>query len=276
MQEKLRRLALVHHHRAIELDPGFCDGLPGNRQRLLRPDRAGPGPSSITSGHSSCGNHASERASALHITVFDHQSVTGDLEKVVQTYQEWIANHPPDYRAHLDLGSVYSEQGQHEKVVVENGEGLHLEPGSGITYSNLVNSLLALHRFDEVLADRTTSAGAVNPGSSYHFESLYMLWLFCAKILQGWWEYSSGLLANRKNTSGFHSPPTLKCHQGPTPGKGARADKEIRRFRDSRRQQRKSQRRRRTVLREAAIGNPAKATQAAAEGFEAGANKSGC
>jgi eukaryotic-like serine/threonine-protein kinase len=94
-------------------------------------------------------NHAGERE-RLHITAFYYESVTGDLEKAAQTYQEWIANYPRDYRAHLDLGSVYSEQGKYEKAVEEKREGLRLEPGSGITYSNLANSLLALHRFDEV------------------------------------------------------------------------------------------------------------------------------
>jgi tetratricopeptide (TPR) repeat protein len=72
------------------------------------------------------------------------------LEKAAQTYREWIANYPRDYRAHLDLGSVYGEQGQYEKAAEEKREGLGLEPGSGVPYANLANSLFALQRFDEV------------------------------------------------------------------------------------------------------------------------------
>jgi eukaryotic-like serine/threonine-protein kinase len=75
--------------------------------------------------------------------------VTGELEKAAQTYQEWIASYPQDYRAHLNLGIVYVEQGQYEKAAEEYRESLRLEPSSGGAYADLATSLLALQRFDE-------------------------------------------------------------------------------------------------------------------------------
>jgi tetratricopeptide (TPR) repeat protein/predicted Ser/Thr protein kinase len=147
-REKSAAAALPYHQRAIELDPSFAMGYleAGNDYYgLTEQGRA----IEYYSRAFQLREHASELES-LHITAFYYESVTGELGKAAQTYQEWIANYPRDYRAHLDLGSVYSEQGQYEKAAKEKREGLDLEPGSGVPYANLANSLFALQRFDEV------------------------------------------------------------------------------------------------------------------------------
>jgi eukaryotic-like serine/threonine-protein kinase len=147
-REKSEAVALPYHQRAIELDPSFAMGYleAGNDYYgLTEPGRA----IEYYSKAFELREHASERE-RLHITSFYYESVTGELEKAAQAYQEWIANYPRDYRAHLDLGSVYAEQGQYEKAAEEKREGLRLEPGSGIAYVNLSNSLFALQRLDEV------------------------------------------------------------------------------------------------------------------------------
>ena len=59
--------------------------------------------------------HASEREK-LAINADYYRVVTGEREKAAQTYQEWIANYPRDYRAHLRLGTVFAEEGQYEKA----------------------------------------------------------------------------------------------------------------------------------------------------------------
>ncbi|HEX8817120.1 MAG TPA: tetratricopeptide repeat protein, partial [Terriglobales bacterium] len=78
-----------------------------------------------------------------------YQTVTGELDKAVQTYQEWTASYPRDYSAHSGLGNVYGAQGQYEKAAEEYREGLRLLPDSASPYADLSNSLLALQRFDE-------------------------------------------------------------------------------------------------------------------------------
>jgi hypothetical protein len=92
--------------------------------------------------------HASEREK-LAITADYYSSVTGELEKAAQTYEEEIASYPRDYRAHLNLGNVYGEQGQYEKSREANRQSLDLAPDNGLPYATLVNSLLALQLFDE-------------------------------------------------------------------------------------------------------------------------------
>jgi tetratricopeptide (TPR) repeat protein len=59
--------------------------------------------------------HASEREK-LAITARYYDTVSGELDKAAQTYHEWVENYPRDYRGHLNLGNLYSEQGQYEKA----------------------------------------------------------------------------------------------------------------------------------------------------------------
>src|SRR5438876_1969892 len=92
--------------------------------------------------------HASEREK-LAITADYYSSVTGELDKAAQAYEEEIASYPRDYRADLNLGNVYGEQGQYEKSREANRQSLDLAPDNGLPYAVLVNSLLALQLFDE-------------------------------------------------------------------------------------------------------------------------------
>ena len=64
----------------------------------------------------------------LAITAEYYSSVTGELDKAAQTYQEQIQTYPRDYRAHLDLGNVYGMQGQYENAKEAHKESLRLAP----------------------------------------------------------------------------------------------------------------------------------------------------
>src|SRR5438876_322190 len=79
----------------------------------------------------------------------ESSKLRGELDKAAQTYEEEIASYPRDYRAYLNLGNVYGEQGQHEKAREANRQSLDLAPDNGLPYAVLVNSLLALQLFDE-------------------------------------------------------------------------------------------------------------------------------
>jgi eukaryotic-like serine/threonine-protein kinase len=145
--EKGPAAALPYHQHAIELDPNFAMGYDQLGADYFAIGETGRAGEYLTKAFQ-LREHASEREKT-NISALYYQTVTGDLEKAVQAYQEWIASYPQDYRAHLDLGNVYSEQGQNEKAAEEYRETLRLEPGSGLPYGNLANNLLALQRFDE-------------------------------------------------------------------------------------------------------------------------------
>src|SRR6059058_1400063 len=139
--------SLPYDQRAIELDPNFAMayGAVGvHYYNLGEPARAGE----YLAKAFQLREHASEREK-LAITDDYYSSVTGELDKAAQTYQEEIASYPRDYRAYLNLGNVYGEQGQHEKAREANRQSLDLAPDNGLPYAVLVNSLLALQLFDE-------------------------------------------------------------------------------------------------------------------------------
>ena len=139
--------ALPYHQRAIQLDPGFAMGYEQVGNDYYGVGELGRANEYFTKAFQ-LREHASEREK-LAITADYYSSVTGELEKATQTYEEEIASYPRDFRAHLNLGNVYGEQGQYEKSREANRRSLDLAPDNGLPYATLVNSLLALQLFDE-------------------------------------------------------------------------------------------------------------------------------
>jgi eukaryotic-like serine/threonine-protein kinase len=146
-REKGPAAALPYHLHAIELDPNFAMGYNAVGRDYHNQGETGRASEYYTKAFQ-LRDHASEREK-LAISSFYFRNVTGELEKATQSYQEWIASYPQDYRAHGNLGSVRGELGQHEKAAEELREGLRIAPDIGLQYWGLANGLLALHRFDE-------------------------------------------------------------------------------------------------------------------------------
>ena len=147
-REKGGAAALPHDQRAIQLDPNFAMGY-----RAVGDDYAGLAEVGRATDYYTKAfqlrEHASERE-RLTITAAYYSSVTGELDKAAQTYEEMIQNYPRDYRAHLDLGNVYSGQGKYEKATESYRESHRLAPDNVAPYEDLANGLLSLQRFDEV------------------------------------------------------------------------------------------------------------------------------
>src|ERR1700730_11667756 len=139
--------ALPYHQRAIQLDPNFAAGY-----MAVGSDYSGLGQLGRASEYFTKAfqlrEHASEREK-LEITADYYSIVTGELDKAAQTYQEEIESYPRDYGAHLGLGNVYTWQGQYERATESYRQSLRLAPERASPYTDLVNSLLSLQRFDE-------------------------------------------------------------------------------------------------------------------------------
>ncbi len=146
-REKGGSAALPHDQRAIQLDPNFAMGYRAVGDDYYGLAELGRATDYYTKAFQ-LREHASEREK-LTITAAYYSSVTGELDKATQTYEEMIRNYPRDYRAHLDLGNVYAAQGQYEKASESFRESLHLAPDNVAPYEDLSNSLLALQQFDE-------------------------------------------------------------------------------------------------------------------------------
>ncbi len=139
--------SLPYAQRAIELDPNFAMAYETagiHYFNLAEPARAGE----YLAKAFQLRDHASERE-RLKITAAYYSSVSGELDKAAQTYQEQIAEYPRDIAAYNNLGIVFAEQGQYEKAAEVTRQGIRIEPAQVTLDENLTGYLLALQRFDE-------------------------------------------------------------------------------------------------------------------------------
>ncbi len=102
--EKSAAAALPYFQRAIQLDPNFAMGylsVGNDYYGLAEVGRA----SEYYTKAFQLREHASEREK-LVIAANYYQSVTGELDKSVQAYQEWIESYPRSAAAYLSLGTA--------------------------------------------------------------------------------------------------------------------------------------------------------------------------
>src|ERR1019366_1222568 len=146
-REKSPAAALPYHQRAIELDPNFAIGylmVGADYSTLGELGRA----SEYYTKAFQLREHASEREK-LTITATYYRSVTGELDKAAQTFQEEIDSYPRITGAYADLGLVFALQGQYEKAAEITRQVVRLLPDWVNGYANLANYAIALQRFDE-------------------------------------------------------------------------------------------------------------------------------
>jgi tetratricopeptide (TPR) repeat protein len=92
--------------------------------------------------------HASEREK-LEITAYYYRSVTGEVDKAAQIYQEEIESYPRESGAYGGLGNEFAEQGQYEKAAEITRQAVRLAPDDVGWYENLAIYSVAMQRFDE-------------------------------------------------------------------------------------------------------------------------------
>jgi tetratricopeptide (TPR) repeat protein len=140
--------ALPYHQRAIELDPNFAFGYAAVGWDYDVMGQLGRAREYFTKAFQLRG-HASDRE-RLAITADYYFNVTGELYKTAQTAEETIQSYPSS-GPYLLLGSVYENQGLFEKATQSYRQYLRSYPDDSAPYGDLLNSLLALQRFDEAL-----------------------------------------------------------------------------------------------------------------------------
>jgi eukaryotic-like serine/threonine-protein kinase len=145
--EKGDAATLLYHQRAIELDPNFAMAYVALGSDYNNLGELGRASEYYTKGFQ-LREHASEREK-LSIAAQYYSSVSGELNKAAQTYQEFIESYPRRALGYFDLGIVFAQQGQYEKAAEITRQALRLAPDSAAWYDNLANDTLALQRFDE-------------------------------------------------------------------------------------------------------------------------------
>ena len=255
--------ALPYDQRAIELDPSFAmayRSLGVDYVNLAEISRA----SDYFTKAFQLRDHASEHEK-LAITADYYNNVTGELDKAIQTYQEWIANYPRDFPAYTNLANAYTAQGLYEKALETSRQGLQVAPDSS-AYTNTVNCLVALQRMDE--ARRMTSESHENAQNNLVFREVLYGMAFLRGDSAGIAEQQQWFVGKPEESFGLSMASDTEAYAG-----------HLRKARELTRQSLDSAIRadsketgagwlENSALREAAFGNPAQSKQVAAEGLK--------
>jgi DNA-binding winged helix-turn-helix (wHTH) protein/tetratricopeptide (TPR) repeat protein len=145
-REKGPAAALPYDQRAIELDPNFAMGYRAVGAEYTNLSELGRASEYLTKAFQ-LREHASEREK-LVIAADYYESVTGEVEKAAQTYQEEIESYPRESGAYGGLGNEFAEQGQYEKAVEMTRQALRFAPDDVGWYENLATYSVAMQRFD--------------------------------------------------------------------------------------------------------------------------------
>jgi tetratricopeptide (TPR) repeat protein len=85
----------------------------------------------------------------LHITTLYYDLATGDVQKAIGSYKEWVRLYPRDDIAKGNLSSEYFLIGDYDQAASFAQQALHLDPGSAAWYENLATAYIALERLEE-------------------------------------------------------------------------------------------------------------------------------
>jgi DNA-binding winged helix-turn-helix (wHTH) protein/tetratricopeptide (TPR) repeat protein len=145
--EKGVAAALPYAQSAIELDSNFAMGYRAVGAEYGALGEIGRAREYITKAFT-LREHASQREK-LEITAAYYSTVTGELGKAIQTYQEEIESYPRDALGYLNLGVEYAAQGHYEKAAEVARQAVRLAPDQLRLYEVLSTFTEALQRFDE-------------------------------------------------------------------------------------------------------------------------------
>ena len=142
--------ALPYGKRAIELDPDFAVAYAS-----LAGDYSNLNQSSLARENFQKAYELRDRATQRErflIVASYYNYVTGEIDKAIETYNEWARTYPADFVPHDNLGDNYEFVGQYEKAAEETKASLRIEADDAIAYGNLVDDYLALGRIKDAKA----------------------------------------------------------------------------------------------------------------------------
>jgi tetratricopeptide (TPR) repeat protein len=82
----------------------------------------------------------------LHITTLYYDLGTGDVQKAIQSYKQWVELYPRDDIAKGNLASEYLLVGDYEQAANLASQALSIDPGSVAWYENVATADIALLR----------------------------------------------------------------------------------------------------------------------------------
>src|SRR5690242_12689819 len=85
----------------------------------------------------------------LHVTTLYYDLGTGDVQKAIASYKEWVELYPRDDIAKGNLASEYFLIGDYKQAANFAQQALRLDPGSAAWYENVATAYIALMRLGE-------------------------------------------------------------------------------------------------------------------------------
>jgi len=142
--------ALPHLKRAVELDPNFAMANATLGVAYDNLTQQGLADTFIAKAFD-LKERASERE-RLYISSHYYDTVTGDLEKAIEIYEQWVQTYPRDTTPRDNLALRYQAIGQQEKALASSSEAMRIDPKDVYAYQNTADAYERLGRFDEARA----------------------------------------------------------------------------------------------------------------------------
>jgi eukaryotic-like serine/threonine-protein kinase len=138
--------AIPHFQRAVEIDPNFATAY-----ALLGVcyDNRGKNKEArdFLKKSFDLRERASEREKFYILAHF--YDISGDIEKAIEVYEEWIRAYPRDSLPLDNLAIQYTINGSSEKALSAASEAMRLDPRDSYAYLHLARAYLSLNRYDE-------------------------------------------------------------------------------------------------------------------------------
>jgi serine/threonine protein kinase/tetratricopeptide (TPR) repeat protein len=142
--------ALPHLKRATELDGNFAYAW-----AMLGVVNSNRGSRKLADEYIQKAYDLRERASErekLYITGHYYGMVTGDVEKEIELYHQWLQVYPRDIHAWANLALESEQLGEQAKGLQAATQNLVVNPGDPYGYQNQMSAYLNLNRWDEARA----------------------------------------------------------------------------------------------------------------------------
>ncbi len=142
--------AISFYKRAVELDPNFAmaySALSSKFENFGESEQA----AEYAKKAFELRDRVSERE-RFNITSKYYTSVTGEVDKLIETFNLWKETYPQSSTAHNNLAGTYFSIGQFEKALSEFQETVRIDENGALGYANLGWTYLELGRYAEAKA----------------------------------------------------------------------------------------------------------------------------
>ncbi len=164
--------AIPHLQRAVELDPIFAMAY-----AVLGVVNSNIGDKSASDTYLKKAYELRERTSErekLYISGHYYGLLTGDLDKEIEVYQQWVRVYPRDNRPWDNLSLDYARSGDLDKALAAATEAVRVDPQDFFAYQNQMGAYMFLNRFDEAKA---VAQSAISQNRAPFTIRLYLLYI---------------------------------------------------------------------------------------------------